>query len=72
MVQDSWNVDDIFTKLSTAENEIIILCAVIFRVKPFHLLKYRSFYYKEMTDVVVGTEKIQVKVRFEMRLEMLG
>ncbi len=53
-----------------AENKIIILCSVKFLPETSDFLQYSSDN-KKMADIVVGTQKVQVKIRFQMWLKML-
>ena len=42
------------------------------RINSARVLKELSSYHQEMTDVVVGSEKVQIEIRLEMRLEILS
>ena len=57
--------------LRASENKVIILCSVKLLTETACLLHNASAHDKEMTDIVIGTQQIQVKVRFQMWLEML-
>ena len=52
-----------------AEYKIVILCAVKFFLQHSDLIHDLFFYNKKMADVVYCTQKIDIEVRFEMRLE---
>ena len=53
----------------TAEHKIIILCTVKFLFQHSDLIHDLFFYNKKMSDVVYCTQKINIEVRFEMRLK---
>ena len=55
----------------TAENKIIILCAVKFRTESPDLLRNLPAHNKKMADIIVGAEQIQIEIRLQMGLEML-
>ena len=49
---------------------MMILCTVKFLPKPSHLIHNRFTGHKKMADIVIGSQKIQIKIRLEMWLEM--
>ena len=60
-----------FGNLHTSENEIIVLCAVKLSAKASHLFHQTFTHHKEMTDIVIRSEQIQIKIRLQVRLKML-
>ena len=72
MVQYPLNVDDFSCQLRTAENKIIILRTVVLRTETTGFFCNFPAYNKEMTNIIVGSQKMQIETRFEMRLEIFG
>ena len=63
-------MDNFSGLLHTAKNKIIILCSVKFPSETAGLLNDTASYHQKMADIIVGSQKIQIKIRFQMRLEM--
>ena len=60
-----------FHRFDAAENEVIILCPIIFFAEHTYLINDFSVHHKQVTDIVYRTEQIRIIVRLEMRLEKL-
>ena len=71
MIQNLRHMNNLSGLLHTPENKIIILCPVKFPAKSSNFLHKLSSDHKKMADVVVRAKKIQIKVRFQMRLKVL-
>ena len=54
----------------TTENEIMVLCTVKFLSKSSNFIHDGFTGHKKMADIVIGSQKIQIKIRLEMWLEM--
>ena len=60
----------VLCQLTASEDKIIILGAVEFLAETARLFNQALFYHEKMADVIVGTQKIQIKIRLQMRLIM--
>ena len=71
VIKDPRDMMDLLSSRSfhAAEYKIVILCAVEFFLQHSDLIHDLFFYNKKMADVVYCTQKIDIEVRFEMRLE---
>ena len=58
VIQNFWNMHNLLRLLRTAKNQIIVLRSVKFRAESSYTLDQITAGYEEVTDVVVGTEKI--------------
>ena len=57
--------------LHTAENKIIILRSVKFFTESTHFFHQLTSGNKKVTDIVIRTKQVNIKIRLQMRLEML-
>ena len=64
------NMSNITGLLTTAQDKIIILSAIIFFTKHSHLLQYLSFHNKNVANVIITPKHIQIKVRLKMRIKI--
>ena len=73
VVKNPWNMTDILSSccFHTTEHKIIILCTIKFLSQHTNLIDQFFFYHKKMTDIVYCTQKINIEIRFKMRLEKL-
>ena len=71
VIKDPRDMMDLLSSRSfhTAEYKIVILCTVEFFFQHSDLIHDLFFHNKKVTDVVYCTQKIDIEVRFEMRLE---
>ena len=71
VVKDPGDMMDLLSSRSfhTAEYKIVILCTVEFFFQHSDLIHDLFFHNKKVTDVVYCTQKVDIEVRFEMRLE---
>ena len=70
VIQDLRNMGHFPGYLHTAENKVMILCPVKFPAESSCLLHNASPDHKKMADIIIGPQKIQIKIRLEMRLKM--
>ena len=71
VIKNSWDMDDSLCFLTTPQDQIKILCSIIFRTECTHLIQNCSFYNKNMTDIIILSEPEQIKIRFEIRLKIM-
>ena len=71
VIQNPRHMADLSRQLRAAQDEIIILGAVIGPAKSPGLSGQHRTHAEQMADVIVAPQQIQVEIRFEMRLEML-
>ena len=72
VIQDLGNMSHLLRLFHAAENKIIILGSFEFRPEPSCLFKDRTFYHEKMADIIIGTQKVEVKIRLQMRLKMFA
>ena len=72
VVQDFRDMADHLCLFHTPENKVIVLRAVILSAKTTRLPNQRRPRHKKMGNIVIGPQKIQIKIRFKMGLKMLG
>ena len=72
VIEDLGNVAHLLRIFHAAENKIIILGALEFTAESSCFLKHGTPYHKKVTDIVIGSQKIQIKIRFQMRLEVFA
>ena len=65
-----WQI--IFACSTHRKIKIIVLRAVILSAKTTRLPNQRRPRHKKMGNIVIGPQKIQIKIRFKMGLKMLG
>ena len=67
-MENALNLDTV--KLAENKKEIVILGTVKLLPESSDFLNNASARHKEMTDIVIGAQQIQVEIRFQMRLKM--
>ena len=72
VIQDPGDVSDMRRFLRTPEDQVIILGSVKSSPETAHFFHQLLFRHKEMADVIIGPEKILVKIRLHKGLEMFG
>ena len=55
----------------TTENKIIVLCSVKFPAESAHFFYKLPPHNKKVTDIVIGTKQINIKIWLQVRLKML-
>ena len=65
-------MSDLAGLLYTAKNKIMILRTVKFLSESAGFTYNRLSGNKKMTDIIIGTQKVQIKIRLQMRLKMLA
>ena len=71
VIQNLWHMSDLSGFFYAAENKIMILCSVKLLPESSNFTYYRLSYNKKVADIVIGTQKVKVKIRFQMGLKML-
>ena len=71
MVQHLVYVGNFICGFYTAKNKIIILSSIkLFSEAPYFTDQYAS-YHKQMADIIIRPQQIQIKIRFHIRRQML-
>ena len=65
-------MSDLAGLLYTAKNKIMILRTVKFLPESAGFTYNRLSGNKKMTDIIIGAQKVQIKIRLQMRLKMLA
>ncbi len=71
VIKDFRHMSDLAGFLYTTKNKIMILRTVKFLPESAGFTYNRLSGNKKMTDIVIGTQKVQIKIRLQMRLKML-
>ena len=72
VIKDFRNMSDLAGLLYTAKDKIMILRSVKFLPEAASFTYNRLSGNKKMTDIVIGAQKIQIKIGLQMRLKMLA
>ena len=67
MIQHLRDMADLLRLLRTTENEVIILCSVVFLTEATYLRCQIVADYKQMADIVDAAEQIDIEIRLKMR-----
>ena len=71
VVKDSRHMDNLFCLLTAAENQVKVLCTVIFRTEGSHLFQKLFFHCKDMADIIVLTQTEKIEIRLKVWFEIM-
>ena len=72
VIEDSGHMRNFFRLLDAAEHKVIVLRPVEFSAEPSCLPDQIPLHHQEMTDIIVGPQQIQIKIRLQMGLIMFS